>query len=176
MWQVLPLCCSVFLGSVIAHEPVLEETVTHHSERKAALWFVALWWGQRRTATGHCSRSLLGGFCLQWLSKNVAFIDIGRALCCPVVNSFIALFYWNPMAIASDKFRTLLMLTKAGYRKLGKIYTESYPNFSLTILRGLRRKQLTENTEGLCEKLLCPKKNESFIPFFKEAFWYIEIR
>lgn len=88
------------------------------------------------------------------------------------MNCFVVLFYWDSMAIASDKFRTLLMLTKAGHWKLGKMYTESYPNFSLTIQRGQRRKQVTENTEGLCGKRLCPKKNESFILSFKGLLVY----
>lgn len=95
--------------------------------------------------------------------KYCLYRDICRVRCYPVVKSFVALFYWDPMAIASDKFRTFIMtMTKAGHWKVGKIYTESYPNFSTTIQRGLRRKQLTENTEGLPWKLLCPEKIESF--------------
>lgn len=132
-------------------------------------------------ATGEWSHTTAPGafweICLQWLSKNVAFIDIGRALYYPIVNSFMSHFFLDPMAIASGKFRTLLMLTKAGHRKLIKDIL-SHTQISPLLFKGAEKKKNSWQriSERFCGKLLCLQKNESFILFFKEGFWYIEIR
>lgn len=172
MWQALTLCHSVSLGSVIAHEPVLGETVTSHSDRKAAFWFVTLWLGDERMVTHSWARSILGVLLLVIKQNGGSMDACCGALYHPCGISLLSLPLLSPVAIPSGKFKTLITLTKASHRKLAKHTLRVILNDQKGILSrgGRERKSLQRLSEMFCCEILGREQNWCFIEFFKKRF------
>lgn len=128
MWQALTLCHSVSLGSVIAHEPVLGETVTSHSDRNAAFWWVTLWWGEERMVTHGCSRSILGVLPLVIKQNGGSMDTVVGIYITPVGIHFEPFLFCLQWKFSLANSRCCLLWLKWS-QKTGKIYIEGRPQW-----------------------------------------------